>query len=327
MANNEFNVLVTGGAGYIGSHVVKMLGERGYYPIVVDNLSTGNADAVLYGELIEADLADTKGINRIIQRYRPQIIMHLAASIRVDESITDPLKYYNNNTINTLKLLQILIQENVKLFLFSSTAAVYGMPNGTVDESTPLNPINPYGESKVMCEHLLEDITRAKLDFRYISLRYFNVAGADEDGRIGQNYPEATHLITRALKTAKGEYDHLDIYGTDYDTRDGTCIRDYIHVNDIAEAHLYAINSLRFRPTSAIYNCGYGHGYTVKEVIKCVKQITGADFEVHEVDRREGDPPVLVANSEAIKHELSWQPQHANLKYIIETAWNWEKKL
>ncbi|MFW6180102.1 MAG: UDP-glucose 4-epimerase GalE [Spirochaetota bacterium] len=320
-------VLVTGGAGYIGSHVVKLLGARGYHPVTLDNLSTGSREAVLCGDLVEADLAEEGAVRETLRRCRPRAVMHLAASIRVDESVRKPLAYYRNNALNTFRLLELLLEEGVRLFIFSSTAAVYGIPAGVpVGEQAPLQPINPYGASKTVCEYLLRDVAPAR-GLRFVSLRYFNVAGADGEGRIGQRCEEASHLITRALKAAKGELDRLQIFGTDYDTRDGTCIRDYIHVEDIAEAHLLALEHLARGGRSGAYNCGYGHGYTVREVLETVKKVTGVDFPVEETGRRAGDPPALVADSGAIRRELGWRPRRDDLEYIVRTAWRWERGL
>ena len=320
-------ILVTGGAGYIGSHVVKVLGQRGYEILVYDNLSTGHEWAVLYGRLVRGDLSDKVFLDKIIKEFNPDAIMHFAAFIQVEESVRDPLKYYRNNTVNTLNLLEIMQKNGIKNLIFSSTASVYGIPEKIpVDEDTPLNPINPYGSSKAAVEWILNDLSRAS-DFNYISLRYFNVAGADPEGRIGQNYKEVTHLITRALKTAKGIFDKLQIFGTDYPTTDGTCIRDYIHVDDLAMAHLITLDYLLDKGKSEVFNCGYGYGYSVKEVVEAVKKITHIDFKTEEVGRRPGDPPVLVADSSRLKSELNWKPMHADLEYIIMTAWEWEKKL
>ncbi len=321
-------VFVTGGAGYIGSHVVKALGERGHHVLTFDNLSTGHRWAVLYGDLVEGDLRDKDRLRGAFERFAPDAVMHFAASIVVPESVRDPLKYYRNNTANGLNLLEIVQESKVGAFIFSSTAAVYGVPNTIpVHEDALLQPINPYGASKMMMEAILRDFSAAEPSFRYVSLRYFNVAGADEEGRIGQAYKEATHLITRALKTAKGEFGRLEIFGTDYPTPDGTCIRDYIHVNDLAEAHLLALEHLLSGGVSEIFNCGYGHGYSVREVVKGVRQVTGRDFTVAETGRREGDPPALVAESSKIREQLGWQPRHDDLAYIIRTAWDWEMKL
>ncbi len=324
-------VLVTGGAGYIGSHVVKLLGESGHDVLTIDNLSTGHRELVLYGDLQVADLSDKESISRIISDYKPDAVMHFAAYIRVDESVAKPLKYYRNNTVNAINLIESCISNDVQYFVFSSTAAVYGIPDKIpVSEDFPMKPINPYGKSKMMVEYILEDVADKEAEygeFYYISLRYFNVAGADEKARIGQKYPEATHLITRALKAAKGEIKDFKIFGTDYNTPDGTCIRDYIHVDDLAEAHLKALDYLVKNKNSDVFNCGYGHGYSVKEVVNAVKKVTGIDFRVEEAGRRPGDPPALVADNRKIKSVLNWIPEHDDLEYIIKTAWEWEKRL
>jgi len=320
-------ILVTGGAGYIGSHVVKALGQRKYEILVYDNLSTGHEWAVLYGRLVKGDLSDKFFLDRVIKEFKPDAIMHFAAFIQVEESVREPLKYYRNNTVNTLNLLEAMKENGVKNFIFSSTAAVYGIPEKVpVNEDAPLNPINPYGSSKVAVERILSDLSQTS-DFNYVSLRYFNVAGADPEGRLGQVYKEATHLITRALKTAKGVFDKLQIFGTDYPTPDGTCIRDYIHVDDLALAHLVTLDYLLNTGKSRVLNCGYGYGYSVKEVVETVKKITCVNFRTEEISRRPGDPPVLVAASSSLKNELNWRPIHADLEYIIMTAWEWEKRL
>ena len=320
-------IFVTGGAGYIGSHIVKALGEKGYDVLTYDNLSSGNEWAVLYGKLFIGDLADKDAVRKAIQDFKPDAVMHFAASIVVPESVKKPLKYYRNNTVNTLNLLDIMEEEGLSKFIFSSTAAVYGIPESIpVNEDMLMNPINPYGTSKMMAECILEDLSSAYDDFRYVSLRYFNVAGADYQGRIGQAYRESTHLITKALKTAKGEFEKLQIFGTDYTTPDGTCIRDYIHVDDLAGAHLSAVEYLIQGGKSDIFNCGYGHGYSVREVVETAKKVTGIDFQTEETGRREGDPVVLIADSSKIKRVLKWQPRYDDLEYIIKTAWEWEKK-
>jgi len=321
-------ILVTGGAGYIGSHVVKALGEGGYDVLIYDNLSTGNKWAVLYGDLIVADLADGESLERAIKTFMPDAVMHFAASIVVPESVRDPLKYYRNNTVNAVFLCEAMQRNGIMKFIFSSTAAVYGIPEIIpVREDTPMKPINPYGSSKMMTEYVLRDLDFASEDFRYVSLRYFNVAGADGKGKIGQAYKEATHLITRALKTAKGEFGKLEIFGTDYPTADGTCIRDYIHVDDLSDAHVVALAYLLDGGASDTFNCGYGLGYSVREVVDMAKKVTGRDFRVEETGRRAGDPPVLVADNSKIKNILGWRPRYDNLGYIIKTAWEWEKNL
>ena len=318
-------ILITGGAGYIGSHVVKLLGERGYELLIYDNLSTGHKEAVLYGKLVKADLGDKRTLREVFEGFRPDAVMHFAAYIVVPESVEKPLKYYRNNVINTINLLEVMEEFGVNKFIFSSSAAVYGIPDEIpISEETPLSPINPYGETKATVERILRDLSASGKGFNYVSLRYFNVAGADPEGKIGFSYPEATHLIIRAVKAAKGEIDRLEIYGTDYPTPDGTCIRDYIHVTDLAKAHILALEFLMDHGKSQIFNCGYGHGYSVKEVIDMVKRVTERDFVVVEAPRRAGDPPVLVAKSEKIKRELNWKPEFDDLEFIIKTAWQWE---
>ena len=321
-------ILVTGGAGYIGSHVVKLLGENGYEVLTYDNLSTGHRRAVLYGDLIKADLADKETLRKVFKEFKPDAVMHFAASIVVPESVKNPLKYYRNNVVNTINLLEAMEEFGVKNFIFSSSAAVYGIPKKIpVSENAPLNPINPYGETKATVERILRDLANSRDNFRYVSLRYFNVAGADPEGKIGFAYPETTHLIIRALKVAKGEIEKLEIYGTDYPTPDGTCIRDYIHVMDIAEAHLVALEYLLDGGESDVFNCGYGHGFSVKEVVETVKKVTGREFKVIETERRSGDPPFLVADNSKIKEKLQWKPKYDDLEFIIKTAWDWENKL
>lgn len=318
-------ILVTGGAGYIGSHIVKTLGEKGYDIVIFDNLSYGHEWAVLYGKLIKGDLDNEKLLDSVFEDEKFDAVIHMAAFVVVDESIREPLKYYRNNFVNTLSLIEICLKHNVNKFIFSSTAAVYGIPEKVpVTEDTPLLPINPYGTSKVMVERVLHDVGISS-NFRYVSLRYFNVAGADPLSRIGQARKDATHLITVSLRTALSKRNHLDIFGTDYPTPDGTCIRDYIHVDDLSEAHVLAIEYLISGGNSKIYNCGYGHGHSVKEVVERVKEVTGVDFSIRYVGRRPGDPPELFADSSRLKKELCWTPKYDDLGYIIKTAWEWEK--
>jgi len=319
-------VLVTGGAGYIGSHVVKLLGEKGYQVVVYDNLSTGYQESILSGVLEIGDLLDIQRLREVFSEHKPEAVIHFAANIVVPESVEKPIMYYRNNVGGTLNLLQTMHEHKVDKLIFSSTAAVYGTPAKTViTEETPLEPINPYGQSKAMVEKILADFS-ATQDFRYIALRYFNVAGADKDGQIGEKKESATHLITMAMRTAAGLRDNLYIFGTDYPTPDGTCIRDYIHVDDLAEAHILSLEHLLQGCKSNIFNCGYSQGYSVKEVVETAKKVTGVDFPVELAPRRIGDPPALVADSSKIRKTLGWQPKYNNLEYIIKTAWEWEKK-
>ncbi|MDH5202903.1 MAG: UDP-glucose 4-epimerase GalE [Nitrospirota bacterium] len=320
-------ILVTGGAGYIGSHVVKALGEKGHSIVVYDNLSYGHEWAVLYGQLVKGDLADKKLLDTIFKTEDFEAVIHLAAFVVVEESVREPIRYYKNNFVNTLNLIETCIIHNVSKCIFSSSAAVYGIPEKVpVTENTPLHPINPYGSSKVMVEYVLDDVSRTH-DFRYASLRYFNVAGADPLSRIGQARKDATHLISASLRTALGIKDHLDLFGTDYSTPDGTCIRDYIHVDDLSDVHILTLEYLASGGASRIYNCGYEHGYSVKEVVEKAKNVTGVDFPVRQIGRRPGDPPVLIADASRIKKELDWKPKYDDLGYIIKTAWEWEKKM
>lgn len=320
-------VLVTGGAGYIGSHVVKALGEKGYDVLTYDNLSYGHADAVLYGSLVTGDLSDLKKLRETFDGFRPDAVMHFAAFIVVPESVREPLMYYANNFCNTLNLLKVCQEFRVNRFIFSSTAAVYGIPDIVpVKEDAPMRPINPYGRSKVMVENALSDIA-AVHDLRYISLRYFNVSGADEKARIGQKRKDATHLITLAVRTALGKRPYLEIYGTDYPTPDGTCIRDYIHVDDLSDAHVRTLDYLIEEGRSVVFNCGYGHGYSVREVVDTAKKVTGINFRVIETTRREGDPPQLIADSARLKDALGWTPRYDDIEYIIKTAFEWERKI
>ncbi|MCP5103275.1 MAG: UDP-glucose 4-epimerase GalE [bacterium] len=322
------NILVTGGAGYIGSHVVRDLYGEGFNPIVYDNLSTGNRENVLYGEFIRGDVNDAALVAETIKKYRIKSVIHFAASIVVEESVSHPLKYYENNSINTFMLVRTCVENGIRNFVFSSTAAVYGMPEKIpVPETEIMNPINPYGKSKVVTEMLLKDVSAAYPDFNYIALRYFNVAGSDPEARIGQNYKKPTHLMTLALRAALGDYPQLKMFGTDYDTPDGTAVRDYIHTDDLSNAHLLALAYLKSEKKSRVFNCGYGTGRSVLEVIRAAKEVTGVDFKVVPSNRRAGDPPQLVADSRLIQAELGWKPRFNDINYIIKTAWEWEKKL
>ncbi len=320
----EMKVLVTGGAGYIGSHVVKALGEKGHEVLVVDNLSKGHKEAVLYGKLVVADLEDKSTLDVIFREFKPDAVMHFAAFIEVGESVREPLKYYRNNTVSTINLLEVMLKNDVSRFIFSSTAAVYGNPEKIpIPETELLKPINPYGQSKAFVERILQDFY-SSYGLRYVSLRYFNAAGAEPEGRIGESHNPETHLIPLVLKTAKGERKSIKIFGTDYPTPDGTAIRDYIHVLDLADAHILALEYLLEGKESSVFNLGYGLGYSVKEVIETAKKVTGIDFLVEEAERRPGDPPVLVADNAKIKKVLKWEPKYDDLEFIIKTAWNWE---
>ncbi len=324
---SERGVLVTGGAGYIGSHVVRQLGERGERVVVLDNLSTGNREAVLHGELIVGDTGDAALLGRLLADHDVNTVLHFAAHTVVPESVADPLKYYGNNTCNTRTLLEACQRRGVRHFIFSSTAAVYGVPDGGyAGEDAPLAPINPYGTSKLMSEWMLRDLAAAG-DLRHVTLRYFNVAGSDPGGRIGQSTPNATLLIKVAAEAAVGRRPYVAIFGTDYPTPDGTGVRDYIHVEDLADAHLKALDHLRAGGASATLNCGYGHGYSVREVLETVQRVHGAPLEVREEPRRPGDPPTLVARTRRIGELLGWRPRYDDLELIARTALDWERRL
>lgn len=317
-------VLVTGGAGYIGSHVVRQLGHAGHDIVVFDNLSTGYRWAVTAGELVVGDLADEAAIDDLFSRHNFEAVLHFAANIVVPESVANPLKYYSNNTRNTLNLLKAVEKHQVPYMVFSSTAAVYGMPEQAVlTEDLPLAPINPYGASKMMSERMIMDLAAAS-SLNYVVLRYFNVAGANPDGLLGQATPEATHLIKVACECVTGQREGMSVFGTDYDTRDGTCIRDYIHVEDLAKAHVMALDYMATGGDSKVLNCGYGRGFTVQEVIDVVKKQSGVDFPVTETGRRAGDPAALMADNTLIRQTLGWQPDYDDLGTIVSTALAWE---
>lgn len=318
-------ILVTGGAGYIGSHIVRALRQTGHGVLVLDNLSKGHRDAVRDVELIEADLADRARLTEIFARERIDGVIHLAAASLVGESMTKPAEYYANNVINGFNLLEVMREYNTRFIVFSSTAAVYGEPvRVPIDEAHPTLPTNTYGRTKLYIEGMLEDYERA-YGLKYISLRYFNAAGADPSGEIGEDHDPESHLIPIVLKQALGAESPLAIFGTDYDTPDGTCIRDYIHVNDLASAHLLAIEALRAGGQSAIYNLGNNQGYSVRQVIETASRVVGKEIVACEKERRPGDPAVLVASSDRIKAELGWKPGYPELEQIIATAWNWHK--
>ena len=323
--NNE-KILVVGGAGYIGSHMVKDLLSRGYDVITLDNLSTGHRDLLPGGTFVEGDLGDREVLNRIFKNHKISAVMHFAAFSLVGESVEDPLKYYRNNLSATTTLLSAMIQYRVKRFIFSSTAAVYGEPEQIpITEKHPCNPTNPYGTSKIAIEKMLQDCDSA-YGLKYISLRYFNASGADESGMIGERHSRETHLIPLVLKVAVGERENISIYGTDYPTQDGTCIRDYIHVSDLTQAHLLALKALLSDKQSAVYNLGNNQGYSVREVIELAEKVTGKQIPILEADRRPGDPARLIASSEKIKSSLGWRPKYENLETIIKTAWVWHQR-
>ncbi|WP_116091299.1 UDP-glucose 4-epimerase GalE [Sphingomonas crusticola] len=323
------SILVTGGAGYIGSHAILALDEAGYQVTVIDNLSTGFRFAVpAHIAFYEGDIADRALLDRIIAERGVEAIMHFAGSIVVPESVTDPLKYYRNNTVASRVLIEAAVENGITRFVFSSTAAVYGEPADTVAivETTPTAPINPYGASKLMTEWMLRDVANAH-DFRYVALRYFNVAGADPNGRTGQSTAGATHLIKVASEVLAGKRDGIAVFGNDYPTPDGTAVRDYIHVSDLAAAHVLALDYLFAGGASLVANCGYGQGFSVSEVLDAVEATMGRSVNRHIAPRRAGDPPMLVADSALIRSRLAWQPKWRDLALIIRHAVAWEEKL
>ncbi|MGF7176553.1 UDP-glucose 4-epimerase GalE [Azospirillum doebereinerae] len=321
-------VLVTGGAGYIGSHVVLALRDAGRAVVVVDDLSTGRRAAVPDGvPLVVGSAGDAELVAATIAAHGVGTVMHFAGSIVVPESVEKPLDYYRNNTVNSLALVGACVASGVERFIFSSTAAVYGMPDAMpIDEEAPTRPINPYGRSKLMTEWMLRD-TAAAHGLRYVALRYFNVAGADPAGRSGQSSRLATHLLKIAAQAATGQRAEIQVYGDDYPTPDGTCVRDYIHVSDLAAAHVAALVHLEAGGDSQTLNCGYGRGYSVREVLDMVETVLGRPLPVRTAGRRAGDPPALVAGTERIGRTLDWTPRHADLETIVRTALAWEEKL
>lgn len=323
------NILITGGAGYIGSHVLNLLSKQTDHNLFIyDNLSTGRKESVVAGELIQADLEDLETLESVITSKNIDTVFHFAGSIVVPESVSNPLKYYKNNTLNTLNLIDLCIKHKINRFIFSSTAAVYGIPaDGVGRVGDPTYPINPYGSTKLMTEQMLQDVGAAHPDFKYIILRYFNVAGAAVDGSVGQCTPNATHLLKIACQTALGKRDQMQIFGDDYDTPDGTCIRDYIHVDDLAQAHIDGLSYLNDGGSSKIFNVGYGKGYSVKEVLAATKKVTGVDFIAEIGSRRDGDPPALISEAKEIRKKTGWKPKNDDLNLIIKTAVNWEQRL
>ena len=318
-------VLVTGGAGYIGSHCCKQLHQKGYQPITIDNLVYGHAENVKWGQFYQGDIRDETLLERIFSENEIGAVIHFAAFAYVGESVQKPREYYTNNLRNTITLLEKTLQHAVSCFIFSSTCATYGRPQRIpIDEEHPQDPINPYGRSKHMIEQILSDYGKT-YDFRFMSLRYFNAAGADLEGEIGENHTPETHLIPLILDVAKGRREHLDVYGNDYDTEDGSCVRDYIHVTDLADAHVHALEKLLGGASSEFVNLGTGDGYSVLQVIEQAAAITGQKIPFRIADRRPGDPAVLIASNKKARAVLGWKPKHSNLKTIIHTAWNWHQ--
>jgi UDP-glucose 4-epimerase len=316
------NVLVTGGAGYVGSHALIELRRAGHTPVVFDNLSEGHAEAVGESRLIRGDLADEEQIVAALEDTGADAVMHFAASAYVGESVEDPQKYYFNNVVNSLRLLRAMRRVGVSRLVFSSSCTLYGVPETVpITEDLPVQPINPYGRTKAAVEGVLSDYARA-YGLRYASLRYFNAAGAAPDGSIGEDHDPETHLIPLVIYAAMGRRDRIAIFGTDYPTPDGTCIRDYVHVLDLATAHVMAMEALDDRPTM-IYNLSTGRGHSVREVIDVVRAVTGKEFDVVEAGRRPGDPPELVGSPGQVRSELGWQPEYTSLERIVETAWSW----
>ncbi|MFN3301495.1 MAG: UDP-glucose 4-epimerase GalE [Patescibacteria group bacterium] len=319
-------IFITGGAGYIGSHIVKELLKEKYQIFIYDNLSQGHRQAVLGGFFIKGDLSDIIKLNNVFKKYRPQVVVHLAADSLIEESMKKPEKYFENNVLNGLNLLEAMVKNKIKYLIFSSSAAVYGQPKKMpIEENTQLRPTNIYGQTKYIFEKLLEYFDK-KYNLKYISLRYFNAAGADPSGEIGEDHRPETHLIPNILKVALGQKRYLEIYGNDYPTKDGTCIRDYIHVSDLAQAHILALKFLVKNKKSKIYNLGSENGFSVKEVLEVARKVTGKKIPIKIKPRRIGDPSILIASSAKIKKELGWQPKYSDLETIISTAWRFYQK-
>jgi len=319
-------ILIVGGAGYIGSHVNKLLTSQGFETVVFDNLSLGHRDFVKWGSFVEGDLSDVSAIRSCFESHKIDAVMHFSAKANVGESISQPSDYYANNVVYTLNLLNIMVEFKVDKFIFSSTCATYGTPQKIpMTELHRQWPINPYGWTKLMVERILVDYEQA-YGISHVNLRYFNAAGADPDGEIGERHKPETHLIPLVIHAILGVRKSISIFGTDYDTKDGTCIRDYIHVNDLADAHIKALAFLKAGNKSDSFNLGNGHGFSVRDIIETVKSVSGKTCTVEEVERRVGDPAVLIGTSEKAQKVLNWQPQLADIDTIVETAWNWHQK-
>lgn len=327
MLTTKEYILILGGAGYIGSHVNKELTKKGYCTLVFDNLVNGHKEFVKWGDFIQGDLENIEELRIVFKKYSIKAVMHFAGFAYVGESVIDPQKYYINNLKNTLNLLQVMLEYDVKYIIFSSSCATYGNPQKIpIEENHPQNPINPYGETKLMIEQILKDYSKS-YRLKYVSLRYFNAAGADIDCEIGEWHEPETHLIPIALDAAIGKREGVKIFGTDYDTKDGTCIRDYIHVTDLAEAHILALEYLLDAGESEIFNLGNGNGFSVKEIIEKVMKITEHNIKIFPEKRRGGDPAVLIGSSKKACEILLWIPKYNNIEFIIETAWSWHKLL
>jgi UDP-glucose 4-epimerase len=321
------NVLVTGGAGYIGAHCCKELRLQGYNPITIDNLVYGHAEFVKWGDFYKGDIGNPAHLHDCLEKNHIDAVMHFAAYSYVGESVEFPLKYYTNNVFNAIQLLNTLLERKIRYFILSSSCATYGNPESIpIDENHGKNPVNPYGRTKRAIEEILEDLD-ATGELKYTSLRYFNAAGADPEGQIGEDHTPETHIIPLTLDVAANRREVIHVFGTDYDTQDGTCIRDYIHVTDLARAHVLALESLMKDNRSDVFNLGQGQGYSVLEIIEKVQVITGKKIEKVISDRRPGDPPVLIASNEKAVQKLGWKPEFSDIEHIIQTAWNWHQKL
>ncbi len=320
------SVLVTGGAGYVGSHACKALHAAGYKPICYDNLCRGHADAARWGPLVTGDLLDTAALDAVFEQYRPETVMHFAALTYVGESVSDPLAYFRTNVGGSVSLLEAMRRHSVTRLVFSSSCAVYGVPDQVpISETAPCRPVSPYGWTKYVVETVLAQHAQAS-GLRYISLRYFNAAGADIDGDLGERHDPETHLIPLVLEAAAGKRDQIEIYGDDYDTPDGTCIRDYVHVNDIAEAHVLALRRLEQGGSTTTYNVGTDHGFSVSEIIARAEAVSGCKVPVTTVARRPGDAPSLVSDAARIRNDLGWLPKHSDLDRILASAWAWHRR-